>query len=397
MYLLNLDWLEVFGHLHQSPHIYRGEEFQFKLLPYGTRIYSQVWEVSRVYFSDKTQVCRRVATVCCLPCSPVLHPLAASIKLENSLLYTSEWKPTLIRLCEALGFEYISTTRIDIAADFNVLAGGRSPARLLQKLLVGDVLKVGKCEVRVVMGNDVAAEDGRPKPPSVQSMTWGSMSSGRQGIIYNKSLEMRQAKWKPWLRQYWERGGLDPEHVWRAEIRLKGNGKECRRFDGQPFFLGCDLIDEREELAAVFSSFSAKIFDFRRRTGRTRVYNMPRIVLFEGLPEPVLRPVHTPSDKTLPSSFLYLKSLLEQLDWVYRTAPEVEASDVRCACSELVRALRRALGVSGYLLSDRRIRPMVWRLMEAYNVEYRDIFAQAEIVAMARRGELELPSSGAMP
>lgn len=396
MFLLNLDWLEIFGHLHQPPHLYRGDEFQFSLLPYGTRIYQQVWEVSRIYYEDKAKVCRRVATVCCLPCSPVLHPASASVKLENSLLYTSEWKPTLISLCAALGFEYISTTRIDIAADFNEFANGRSPARLLQKLLVGDVLKVGKCEVRVVMSNDIANEDGSPRRPSVQSMTWGSMASGRQGIIYNKSLEMKQNKWKPWLRQYWERGGLDPDNVWRAEIRLKGNGKECRRFDGAPFFLGADLIDEREELMSVFSSFAAKIFDFRRRTSRTRVYNMPRIVLFDGLPAPVLRPVHTPSDKALPASFLYLKSILEQLKWVYSTAPEVEASEVRYACSELVKALRRALGVSGFIASDKRIRPLVWQLMEHYNIDQRDIFTQAEIVAMARRGELDV-SPSAMP
>lgn len=396
--MLNLDWLELFGHLHITPASYRGGEFQFHPRPVGTRIYSCVCDVDRVYVADKSQVCRRVATICYQPCSPVLSPLSCSVKLDNSLLYTSEWKPTLIALCDALQFEYISTTRIDIAADFNVFANGRSPQRLLQKLLVGQVLRVGKCEVRVVMNNSVTGADGLPQRPEVQSMTWGSMASGRQGIIYNKSLEMRQSKWKPWLRQYWERGGLDPDHVWRAEIRLKGNGKECRRFDSAPFFLGADLIDERDELLAVYSSFAAKIFDFRRRTARTRVYNMPRIILFEGLPEPVLRPVHTPSSAPLPASFIYLKGLLEQLEWVYRTAPEIESSDVRCACHTLVLALRKAMGVSGTLMSDKRVRPLVWSLMEAYHVDMRDVFTQAEIVAMARRGELDVDvARGAMP
>ena len=152
-------------------------------------------------------------------------------------------------------------------------------------------------------------------------MRWGSKGSDIGAYAYNKSLELREVKDKPWIRETWEKAGLidafnetewaklsEKEKqrkieqgdvqalietpVWRFEISIKAHGKDLLDIKtGELFKLDINYFETQNAVENLFYTYAAKVFDFRMSTGQTTIRNYPSLKIFEMSREVTERPV----------------------------------------------------------------------------------------------------------
>lgn len=289
-YVISVDWLELYCHINTTLEI--GEHivgnFKLEVANKHTRFYSKLAIVS-IPTSAGSYV--EFAEILLEPNSKVLDPRSAHIRVLNEQLYTCAWFTNLSQVLKTLGLQYRSVKRVDLAYDCNKFAKGTDPQNLLKGYFLQKILKIGtnRCTMQIAnMGYNletVGEEWERPRNlprPAVTGVTWGSMATGKQHVIYNKSLEMREVKFKPWIVERWLQHGLDPEKVWRAEIRICNRGKEMMFGDPEHLFsLGMSEIADQDRIEELFLSYANQLYRFVKNDGRVRKQRMESIKLFE--------------------------------------------------------------------------------------------------------------------
>lgn len=292
-YVISVDWLQIYCHLSKpfdlGEHI--AGAWKFEVVEKHTRFYSRMVKASLKCANDHYV---EFAEVLCKPNSTVLDPRSAHVKVYNEQLYTSVWFKNLSNLLKAANLEYRSVTRVDLAYDCNKFAKGTDPQNLLKGYFLQKILKIGtnRCSMQIAnMGYNletVGEEWERPRTlprPAVTGVTWGSMATGKQHVIYNKSLEMREVKYKPWIVERWLQHGLNPDNVWRAEIRIANRGKEMMFGDPEHLFsLGMSEIADQDRIEELFLSYANKLYRFVKNDGRVKKQRMEPIQLFEITP-----------------------------------------------------------------------------------------------------------------
>lgn len=292
-YVISVDWLQVYAHM-SSP-LEDGEHnagaFKLTVQNKHTRFYSKLAEVSILY---KNGHYVPFAELLFRPNSNVLDPRSCHIKVLNEQLYTSNWFENLTSFLRAFSIMFRGVTRCDLCYDCNTFNGGLKPEDLLFGYLTQKYLKIGvnRCSAQIAsMG--YAFEEGSEdveKPnelmrPAITGITWGSISSGKQHVIYNKSLEMREVKYKPWIVERWLQRGLEPEHVWRCEIRISGRGKEMMFQSPENLFqMGISEIADQDRIEELFSAYALKLFRFVENDGTVVKQRMTPVTLFEMRP-----------------------------------------------------------------------------------------------------------------
>lgn len=219
-----IDWLSF------SAYFDKGIEMQSKTpiffaekKNYGTRNFSEVWDVyynrriEGVYEKKLSKFC----SVCCRPQSSILNERLLTFKLENDVLYTEEWGVLLMLFIEEFRLTNIRVQRIDLFRDFQqfIYKGKmQSPHKFLQDIACGRWKKKGGSKFSLYADE---------KESGVYAITYGSILSGRQLAIYNKSKELREVHDKPYIRIAWKNAGFNPsEPVYRAEVRICKKGLE---------------------------------------------------------------------------------------------------------------------------------------------------------------------------
>lgn len=289
-YVISVDWLQLYCHLREQFEL--GEHivgaFNVVVTAKHTRFYSKIANVA-ILNDNGTPI--DFAEILFSPNSSVLDPRSAHVKILNEQLYTSVWFKNMCAMLKALGLEYRSVTRCDLAYDCNKFAKGTDPQNLLKGYFLQKILKIGtnRCTMQIAnMGYNletVGDEWERPKVlprPAVTGVTWGSMATGKQHVIYDKSREMREVKYKPWIVERWNQHGLNPECVWRAEIRIANRGKEMMFGDPEHLFsMGISEISDQDRIEELFLSYANQLYRFVKNDGRVRKQRMDPIQLFE--------------------------------------------------------------------------------------------------------------------
>lgn len=292
-YVISVDWLQLYCHINTRLEL--GEHiagaFRVCVAAKHTRFYSKMASVAILaangHYVDFAEVMLE-------PNSSILDPRSAHVRVLNEQLYTRSWFTNLSAMLKAMGLAYRSVTRIDLAYDCNKFAKGTDPQNLLRGYFLQKILKIGtnRCTMQIAnMGYNletVGEEWEKPKSlprPAVTGVTWGSMATGKQHVIYNKSLEMREVKYKPWIVERWLQHGLDPENVWRAEIRIANRGKELMFGDPEHLFsLGLSEVADQDRIEELFQSYANQLFRFVKNDGRVRKQRMDAITLFDAVP-----------------------------------------------------------------------------------------------------------------
>lgn len=265
--ILSLDWLQLNTLLTEPIQEGQIASYQVKKQDKGTRVFKQVFELSE----GKTGL----ATLALDPYSPVLDSNMCIIKFHNGLLYRDDREEVIKAILTALKLKFKGVTRVDIACDFHTLRRGLRPETFIKRFVNGDIEKVGRAKFQT---RGVTSKDSGL---IYQTLKFGSETSQQSYYLYNKSQELKDRKDKPYIRDFWELNGLEPDDqdVWRLEFSLKSDqadmiDRETGLKVGE--FHSLDWLDDGY-LAAVYQACLDKYWQFVKSKGAAQKRQRQRI------------------------------------------------------------------------------------------------------------------------
>ena len=233
------------------------------------------------------------------PRTSVLPACAAQLRVMNQHLYAENWLERLRFILKSAHIKFVSISRLDLAVDFNRLYKGLSPKTLLTSFIQGKFLKIGISKGFLhfddwgyKVANNASSLKGVSfsKTPNISGCTWGSKGYV-QTQIYNKSKELREVKYKPWIVSTWEKNGLNVhEDVWRAEIRIQKQGRELEIAESLEesgdYMLSLFEVSNPNRIYETFYAYARKYLRFVKRDYHVKRTQMEDVRLF---PEPYSR------------------------------------------------------------------------------------------------------------
>lgn len=237
--LLSVDWLQMFVTLPTViPYIKFGK-FRTQKREYGSKLWREIYTVS---YDSTDGIAVPFATLCAVPTSPKMQQSAGSLKLDNAILYNSNWRELLNDFLITTGIMVTNLSRVDLALDFLFLKNRVSGPQLVKNLLNYQWWKCGRSAFslnaympysikwarRADDMNITEMEQNDGKISSrVQTLTFGKISSAAQVCIYDKTAELRETEIdgiskKEYIRDCHKLANVYDEkrHTWRVEIRL---------------------------------------------------------------------------------------------------------------------------------------------------------------------------------
>lgn len=268
-FLFACDWFQVYCHAHAP--IEKGMLFHgVQMSPYGIRAEYSIErgeELSPLFNQHYliTWKKRKLAHLSLEPRPSSLHPESAMLKVDNRLLYESNWLFYLKDICAALRLEIRNISRVDIAADFVEFCDARQPLSFV-KAYMSNARKGHPSFVRC--GSNKFCVYGRKSAASLDFdyVRWGSRDSEVCTYLYNKSRELRDKKDKPWIRERWHalRGDDVARDVWRIEFSINSQGLKLANIsDSYIFDLFIDDFSTFEKVRDLFFIYAEKYFRFR--------------------------------------------------------------------------------------------------------------------------------------
>lgn len=220
------------------------------------------------------------------PASSAIRQNAVSIKINNPILYTNQWHFYLMDVVACLGLKIVSITRADVCMDFNKFANGWHPKSFIRRYNNrNDIIRKGSNKFCII-GSKGAAQT------NYEYLRFGSRLGACSAYLYNKTLELRTKKYKPWIVKTWEDAGLNPDDTWRLELSIQNKGLKLRNEDGKVRKLCVDDLAALNNLQQVFFLFAKQYWSFRQYEGQKFRKDMKEIPLLpmDKLAEVVERP-----------------------------------------------------------------------------------------------------------
>ena len=264
---ISVDWLQVFtlcAPLDSQDLNFGGRSYKLIVEDGQTPLFQRMLKV----------VCngRKYATILQEPRNKVITARATMIKVENRVLYCEQFVQFLYDLMSAIGARYKGITRLDLCCDFNKLYGGRNIQRFIKsfvsgtKGVAGDIVRVGSNKFMIIGSKDNVSKS------VINSIRFGSFKSKVGAYMYNKTLELKEVKDKPWIRDVWAQAGLENSEkcpVWRAEISIKSEGMDVLNMDsGELFRLSPRFLEYKSSIERLFKIYANKALHFRTCTGQ---------------------------------------------------------------------------------------------------------------------------------
>lgn len=225
-YIINFDWVQYWGFCSLQA---IDPEYKLKPSPAGNKIFASIYEV----YNKETQI----ATIQAHPRSSVMSPLMVVVKIENFVLYGPQMWHVIGRLNAGINLTLKGWTRIDVAADFTRLNDGRKPEALIADLFNG-ILHRRSARYEVFYGQDCRKIESLYKTKHgglvayldkevhkeanrITGYRCGSRASACCVYLYNKTIELQQKTYKPYISRQWQAAKFEGD-VWRLEFSMKG-------------------------------------------------------------------------------------------------------------------------------------------------------------------------------
>lgn len=283
---VNIDWLEVYC-LEPSVDKPLNESYYNSLgilthaRQYGTRIYNEMFTIVGTDGEPLLEVRRSPKSANNLKAGlhGILSPRSCHIRLVNRSCYFDDCVTQLRVFLARHGYIFQRISRIDICLDFERFDHGDLPQRFMQRYMRGVYSKINQAKIHA-HGDDTWA--GR----CWNSVSWGNPTSQVSTKFYCKSLELKEVKDKPYIRQQWQLAGLvddavslikfrpdgtfyEPD-IWRVEFSIKSSVKnwfviEDTERHGKPRSIRNTLAmyETKLQLYEVFLSLARHYFHFK--------------------------------------------------------------------------------------------------------------------------------------
>lgn len=317
---INIDWLEIYClepiETPHTPDYYREQGLLVEERDYGTRIYEQMFKINDDEGGTILEV-RRQPKQAGIE-NAILPINACHVRLSNRTCYADNAVQILRDFCQAYQLEIVRVYRIDIALDFERFDSGDDPRSFIMRYVKRKYSKINQAEAH---GHFKDRWDDR----DWNSLSWGSPKSAISTKIYNKTLELKEVKDKPYIRQQWFLNRLvdDPQRlykintngsirypvIWRLEFSIKSNVKNWLTYekDGNSKTLRSvrntlDMYDTKDKLLTMFALLQDHYFHFRYFKGGKAKYECPRKELFCFTANEQFYKVEHPSHASQPST-----------------------------------------------------------------------------------------------
>ena len=198
---VNLDWLEVFciedGCMDAN--FFQRLGWNVYVREYGTPLYKQMFILLNEHGKPFLEIRRDPYSL--KENGGIFEKGSCHIRLANRTLYTYNPIQQLQEFLVKYNYIFKGITRIDIACDQLVFDNGMDPEKLLEDYMAGSILKNRNSRINV---HGCEKANGR----SWNSIKWGSASSPLSTKIYDKTLELKEASDKLYIKDAWVRAGL---------------------------------------------------------------------------------------------------------------------------------------------------------------------------------------------
>lgn len=237
---INLDWLEVFcteatqGFPHDARY-FVSKGYQVRVRDYATRQYHQMFTILD---RDGQAFCeiRRdpVSGDDAKRTLGIFNPYNCHIRLSNRYCYHPDAINVFSEFLMQHGYTVERLYRLDLCMDFEKFDDGTDPKKFLQRYMDGRFTKINQ-------GNVSAHGTDRWESRDWNSLSWGAPTSMVSTKFYNKTIELKTVKDKPYIRGAWFSSGLvdsfqyitkqasdgttyEPQ-IWRVEFSIRSSAK----------------------------------------------------------------------------------------------------------------------------------------------------------------------------
>ena len=362
---INLDWLEVhalepFDKPHDVQYFVR-HGFVVHPREYGTRVYREMFTLDGNDGLPLLEVRRN-------PASQGVHGIHAAnethIRLVNRACYFDNAAQIMQDFLDAYQYTDVRISRVDVCLDFVRFDKNDDPAAFVRRYFRHVYSKINQGNITSHGSDTWTGQDWN-------SLSWGSLTSDVGTKMYDKTMELYDAKLdayrKPYIRDAWLRCHMiDDVHrctmqgekvrVWRVEFSVRSSVKKWFKIelngkakDYQSIRNTLDCWTGRDKLLVMFASLARHYFHFKyfepakRKdlckdkvlfdfTGTQQTYTVKNIVIQDGYK------VGRDAKPLGPGESLYkpLDTLLKKVRMYQMQKTDAE---VKAACDVLIRAL----------------------------------------------------------
>lgn len=324
-----IDWLTMYC---KSGMMQQNKRWEWKLQKEGTAQFAEMWKVYDRERGDLYCVVQR------RPYSPIIPKDAVMVKVENRYLYYQNWNVELCNFLLASNITPISISRIDIACDFNRFANNLHPRQFIANFCTKKYRYAGRSKWNI--NGSGSTIDG------ADYLRIGSRDSEISAYLYNKSVELREVQDKPYIRDMWERSGLDTSRdVWRLEVSLSNvQLRWVNTQNGEIFRIDLDQVSTQGRLENIYNCAIEKAFDFRHNEEGKRTTRLKRVQLFSSTPTTLIALYPNDEPKTSRIDKIIVKRLANYYS-KYRVESQEDADKLIGAIEVLIKneELRRHL------------------------------------------------------
>lgn len=294
---VNIDWLEVHarepvGNPRDAAY-YREHGFSVNKREYGTRVYRQMFTILAPNEEPLLEVRRDPASAGMMG---IHDENECHLRLCNRTCYFDNAAAFFKSFLSQHGYTDVRISRIDLCLDFVRFDLGDDPAAFVRRYFKHRYAKINQGRI-CSHGSDTWTGQ------EWNSLAWGSKTSAVTTKMYNKTLELYDAKTdrygKPYIREAWfwcgfiddiQRCTKNGENVdvWRVEFSLRSAVKNWIpiELDGvagrwQSLKNNLDCYDGRDKILVMFASLAQHYFHFKKYEQNKRKDRCKDKVLFD--------------------------------------------------------------------------------------------------------------------
>ena len=269
MRVISIDYLQLYCHAY---FLKSNSMFHFELQHSSSRQFKRIYKVYDLVTND------HYATVQAEPFSPVIPKHAVIVKIANRELYKQRWAEQVNYFLNVCFIVPQSVSRLDLCCDFNQFDNNLQVNTFFDRFLSNKYLK-NRLAKYTLQGEQTDRHQA-------SYIRFGNHDSEVSVYLYNKSLEMREVKTKPYITERWAENQLDVnKDVWRLEVSLKSTRlKFVVAKTGELFRIDLEHTATQGMLENIYNAVIQKYWDFRVNDGKSRKDRMRKVTFFKSMP-----------------------------------------------------------------------------------------------------------------
>lgn len=292
---LGIDWLQI--NCNKFPTLKQGIKFDYTIKDtnLSTRQYKKIHQI----WQNETLIC----DVCSEPFSNIIPTGSHLIKFNNKILYNYNYENIIQSLFTTFEFKYNHVSRIDFFIDFNTFAYNLKPEKLIKNFCNEKYIHLGKTKFSIY-GNE-------GKNIKFQYLRFGSRLSTVCIYLYNKTKEMQEKIYKPYIKENWKNNKIDTrKDVWRLEFSIinpkftfiNKDTAEIINMNGQEIY-------NKKNSAAIIETLIEKYFTWKYKKKYTNISRLKNILLFRNLDNSIKLII----DHTKLNSDKYIRQVIKKI------------------------------------------------------------------------------------